>query len=200
MGVFFLKDSICCSNRFILGQWRKLAVCRALCALHRDIVLLDRPTDFMTESEEAALFKLLRSQLRRDQIMVVTCSRLSAAALADKIIVVDSTGVIQEGTFTELSRLRGYFADELQRATGIGSAVTVPSSSDPVRYEFTSADYSDCEASVAIDDSVAAHTNFGGDFDTDSFDGPHSPHNSLSSYHHQFNSTNNGEHLQFYQQ
>ena len=95
------------------AQWRSLVVCRALCHCDRDIVLLDGPTDALSESRESAFFRALRADLRRDQVAVVACNRFASAVNADHVIVMSQGRIVQQGTYAQLISQPGPFRDEL---------------------------------------------------------------------------------------
>jgi ABC-type transport system involved in cytochrome bd biosynthesis fused ATPase/permease subunit len=92
-----------------------LVLCRALCELHKDVVLLDDPTSHLSESQESEFFRNLRVNLRRDQVIIVTCTRFSAAIHGDKVVVLSPHGdaVLQQGSYAQLISQPGMFRDEL---------------------------------------------------------------------------------------
>ena len=54
-----------------------------MCGLDRDFVLLENPTETLSEGQEAQVFRLLRSELRADQVVLVSASKFAAAAYAE---------------------------------------------------------------------------------------------------------------------
>eukprot|EP01041_Mallomonas_annulata_P001823 gene1823-3533_t len=95
------------------AQWRCLEICRALCEVHKDIMLLDCPLSYESESQEADIFRALRASLRRDQSIVMTCNRFASAIHADRVVVMSRGSVVQQGTYAQLISQPGPFRDEL---------------------------------------------------------------------------------------
>ena len=68
------------------GISRRLALCRTLCQLDRDILILESGTTHLSEVEEEHFMKSLKSHLRPTQIAIVTSSRLSTGRFADLVV------------------------------------------------------------------------------------------------------------------
>lgn len=90
------------------GEWQKLAIARC-CYRNRDFIILDEPTgnlDPLAESE--ILTKYMRMAENKTVIMVT--HRISAASLADRIIVFDKGNIKEDGTHEELLNAGGEYA------------------------------------------------------------------------------------------
>ena len=75
--------------------------------------MLDTPTGHLSEARETAFFRAIRSQLRRDQVVAVACSRFASAVHADHVIVMSGGKVVQQGSYAQLISQPGPFRDEL---------------------------------------------------------------------------------------
>ena len=70
-----------------------LHLSRALRHVDKPFVLLTGPTDNMSEDQERLFFDYLRSQLRPDQVIVLTSARQRTAELfGDHVIVLEEDG------------------------------------------------------------------------------------------------------------
>ena len=90
------------------GEWQKLAIARC-CYRNHDFIILDEPTgnlDPLAESE--ILTKYMRMAENKTVIMVT--HRISAASLADRIIVFEKGKIKEDGTHQELLNAGGEYA------------------------------------------------------------------------------------------
>jgi ABC-type protease/lipase transport system fused ATPase/permease subunit len=87
--VCYSSNLLCCVVTFCLlcfkssDQWRRIYLCRALCQWDRDIILLQGPTQHMSELEERRFLEALRPLVRPGQVVLVTSVRHEAARYAD---------------------------------------------------------------------------------------------------------------------
>ena len=82
------------------GQWQKLAISRSLFK-NGNIMILDEPTaalDPISEREIFDKFELLTNQ----KTTIMISHKMSAAKLADKIVVLDNGELVEFGTHEEL--------------------------------------------------------------------------------------------------
>jgi ATP-binding cassette subfamily B protein len=91
------------------GQWQKIALSRAFMRIRADVLVLDEPTAAMDARAEAAVFEHFR-QLSKGRITILISHRFSTVRMADRIAVLDSGHVIEQGSHAELMALGGHYA------------------------------------------------------------------------------------------
>jgi molybdate transport system ATP-binding protein len=95
------------------GQAQRVAVARALAAEPR-LLLLDEPMAALDVAVQPALRQVLRRVLADRTAIVVTHDPLDALLLADRVVVLESGRVVEEGPSREvLARPRSAFAGRL---------------------------------------------------------------------------------------
>ncbi len=90
------------------GEWQKIAIARAKYRA-RDFIVLDEPTSNLDPLVEAELFKKYLD-LSEEKTVIFVTHRISAAALADRIIVFKNGNIVEDGTHAELYKHGGEYA------------------------------------------------------------------------------------------
>ena len=94
------------------GQWQKIALARGFMRDHPLVLFLDEPTAALDAETEHALFERFAKAARRDdgRITILVSHRFSTVRMADLIIVLDGSRVVETGTHAELMRKHGPYA------------------------------------------------------------------------------------------
>jgi ABC-type multidrug transport system fused ATPase/permease subunit len=92
------------------GQWQRIALARALCAvrLGAGLVLLDEPTAQLDVRGEAEIFERILAATRHATTILIS-HRFSTVRHADRICVLEHGKVIELGSHDELMALRGRY-------------------------------------------------------------------------------------------
>ncbi len=92
------------------GQWQRIALARALCAvrLGAGLVLLDEPTAQLDVRGEAEIFERILAETRHTTTILVS-HRFSTVRHADRICVLEHGRVVELGSHDELMELGGRY-------------------------------------------------------------------------------------------
>lgn len=89
------------------GQRQRIAIARAL-VRNPKILLLDDPTSNLDAETEKELLRDL-TEISKGRTIIIATQRPTVAAIADRVVVLDSGCVAEEGAVSELLQRRGLF-------------------------------------------------------------------------------------------
>jgi ATP-binding cassette subfamily B protein len=99
------------------GQWQKLALARGFMRDEPLVLVLDEPTAALDAETEHALFERYAAQARderdaaRGRVVILVSHRFSTVRMADLILVLDGSRVVEVGSHDELMARGGPYAD-----------------------------------------------------------------------------------------
>jgi ATP-binding cassette, subfamily B, bacterial len=95
------------------GQWQKIALARGFMRDHPLVLFLDEPTAALDAETEHALFERFAKAARRDdgRITILVSHRFSTVRMADLIVVLDGSRVVETGTHEDLMSKRGPYSE-----------------------------------------------------------------------------------------
>lgn len=96
------------------GQWQRIALSRALMRSDADIVVLDEPTAALDVDAEAEVFERVRT-LAQGRTVILISHRFPTVRMADRIIVLEKSGVLEQGTHAELLAKEGLYASMFRK-------------------------------------------------------------------------------------
>jgi ATP-binding cassette subfamily B protein len=98
------------------GQWQKFALARGFMRDEPLVLVLDEPTAALDAETEHALFERFAAAARRTRsatgrVTVLVSHRFSTVRMADLIVVLDGSRVVEAGSHAELIRRGGQYAE-----------------------------------------------------------------------------------------
>jgi ABC-type multidrug transport system fused ATPase/permease subunit len=90
------------------GEWQRVALARAFMR-RSELLVLDEPTASIDAEGEHQLFERFRS-LKADRTAILITHRFSTVRMADRIVVLDHGGVVEQGKHADLLAREGLYA------------------------------------------------------------------------------------------
>lgn len=101
------------------GQWQKIAIARFFYR-NSPVLILDEPTASIDAVSEASIFDNIYEFIKNKTVIIVS-HRFSTVRNADRIIVIDSGEIVENGTHSELLQQDGYYSNAFKlQAKGYG--------------------------------------------------------------------------------
>jgi ATP-binding cassette, subfamily B, bacterial len=99
------------------GEWQKLALARAYLR-NSQLLILDEPTAALDARSEYQVFQRF-AELTAGKMALFISHRFSTVRMADRIVVLESGRIVEEGTHDKLTHMGGRYAEmfELQAAS-----------------------------------------------------------------------------------
>ncbi|MFD4932249.1 ABC transporter ATP-binding protein [Peribacillus butanolivorans] len=95
------------------GQKQRISIARALIK-NPEILILDDSLSAVDAKTETTIIENIQNE-RSGKTTIITTHRLSAVQHADRIIVLDSGKIIQEGTHEDLLKQNGWYREQYER-------------------------------------------------------------------------------------
>lgn len=90
------------------GEWQKIALARMLLR-PSDLLILDEPTAALDAKAEYDLYKRL-VQMATGRTTLLITHRFSTTRIANKVVVIENGGIVEQGTHQELMHIGGAYA------------------------------------------------------------------------------------------
>lgn len=91
------------------GQWQRIALARAFMRQEADILVLDEPTAALDIDAEGEVFARVR-ELAQGRTVLLISHRFANVRMADRIVVLEASGVVEDGTHAGLMGADGLYA------------------------------------------------------------------------------------------
>lgn len=89
------------------GQWQKIAIARSMYG-NKSLLYMDEPTASLDPISEVQLYSNIKD-LFNDKTVIFVSHRVGFANLADRIIVVNNGGIVEDGSHDELIKHKGFY-------------------------------------------------------------------------------------------
>jgi ATP-binding cassette subfamily B protein len=90
------------------GEWQKMAISRGFMR-NAEVLILDEPTAALDARSEQGLYEQF-TELVRGRTALFISHRLATVRMADRIVILEGGGVVEEGNHDELMALGGRYA------------------------------------------------------------------------------------------
>ena len=91
------------------GQWQRVALARAFMREEADVLVLDEPTAALDVDAEREVFARVR-ELAAGRTLLLISHRFANVRTADRIVVLEASGVVEAGTHAALMAADGLYA------------------------------------------------------------------------------------------
>lgn len=95
------------------GQWQKIALARGFMRDEADILILDEPTAALDAQAEQDVFERF-TQLTKGKTSIVISHRFPTVRMADRILVIESGQIVEQGSHDDLINQKGVYAHLFQ--------------------------------------------------------------------------------------
>jgi ATP-binding cassette subfamily B protein len=96
------------------GQWQRIALARAFMRRESDILVLDEPTAALDIDAEGEVFERVRA-LAQGRTLVLISHRFANVRMADRVVVLERSGVVEDGSHDDLMALDGVYAEMFRK-------------------------------------------------------------------------------------
>jgi len=91
------------------GEWQRIALARAFMRHEADILVLDEPTAALDIDAEGEVFTRVR-ELAQGRTLLLISHRFANVRMADRIVVLEASGVVEDGDHAALMAADGLYA------------------------------------------------------------------------------------------
>ncbi len=106
------------------GQWQKIALARAFMR-NGELVILDEPASSLDADSEYEVFKNFKRLLKGKSAVLVS-HRFSTVKMADKVIVIQSGRIVEQGSHPELLKNKGPYSDWFEKQSIVAGVDSTP--------------------------------------------------------------------------
>jgi ATP-binding cassette subfamily B protein len=96
------------------GQWQRIALARAFMRRESDVLVLDEPTAALDIDAEGEVFERVR-ELAHGRTLVLISHRFANVRMADRVVVLEQSGVVEDGSHDELMARGGVYAQMFRK-------------------------------------------------------------------------------------